>query len=187
MSFLEFIILTEKHVGESFIKGYLRGKGETVDIINLEKEELQSESFQEKIVQFLHPGEEILHLLLPEEKKEVLKEAIKKANEERIFSELKGTRKHTKICAQFEARIYEKEKGEKFKKILKEEKDIAIKFNKELKETLFEENKGVELYAPYHSYELYCSGSMEGEIQAALNLIRKMREIGVDFKKILLK
>jgi hypothetical protein len=183
-TYIEVVLLAQKGVTEGFIRGYFRGRGDFSLILNLEREEIERESFKEKVEEFLHPAEEILHLLIETNKEELLKEAISALKKEGFHCEVKTSKKHSKMKAFFEVEIYDSKRGKEVKKLLTEQKEIKISFDKELKEIEREKKEKVELYAPEHSYELTGKGKIEGDIETAYKLIQKLRDLSVTVKDI---
>lgn len=182
--YLEVVLLTEKGIAEGFIRGFFKGRGDDSLILNLEKEEIAEESFKEILEEFLHPAQEILHLMMEEEKEELLKEAISAFKKEGFLCEQKSLKKHSRIKATFEIEIYDSKRGEEIKEILQRQKNIKISFQKELKEIDREQTEKIELYAPEHSYELKGKGTIEGDIETTYKLIKKLRDLSVIIKNV---
>lgn len=183
-AYTEFILLAQKGVTEGFIRGYFRGKGDNSLILNLEKEEIERESFKEVITEFLHPAEEILHLLVLESKEELFKESISALKKEGFVCEEKSKKKHSKMKAFFEVKIYDSKRGKEVKKLLTEQKEIKISFDRELKEIERDKKEKIELYAPEHSYELTGEGKIEGSVESVYLLVQKLRDLSVTVNNI---
>lgn len=182
--FTEVVLLTEKGIAEGFIRGFFRGRGDSSLILNLEREEIAEESLKEILEEFFHPAEEVLHLLIDENSENFLKDAVLSLRKEGFVCEEKSRKKHTKIKALFEVEIYDVKKGKEVKRILSKETEVKISFEKELLEIERDKSGKVELYAPEHSYELKGKGSIEGEIEKSYHLIKKLRELSVEVKRI---
>lgn len=182
--FSEVVLLTEKGIAEGFIRGFFKGRGDDSLILNLEKEEIAEESFKEILEEFLHPAQEVLHLMVEENKEELLKEAIIALKKEGFVCEQKSLKKHSKIKATFEVEIYDSKRGKEIKKIITEQKITKISFQKELKEIEREQREKLELYAPEHSYELKGKGTIEGDIETTYKLIKKLRDLTVIIKNV---
>jgi hypothetical protein len=181
--FLEVVIAAAKGAGEGFIKGFFAGRGETSEIINLEREEIERESLKGLFEEFIHPGEEILHLLIPESDYKLLKEVLISLNEKGLGGLEKGTRAYEKMSAGFKIEVYNRQAGAEIKELLRELKaGIDVEFKKELKESIREEAEKIELYAPEHSYELRGSGQMTGAIGEILKVTRRLKELGVEMR-----
>ncbi|MCX7830045.1 MAG: hypothetical protein N2445_03165 [Acidobacteria bacterium] len=180
----EFVLLAQKGVAEGFIRGYFRGRGDDSLIINLEREEIERETIKEIITEFMHPAEEIVHLLIPENKEDIFKDALSALRKEGLVCKEKAVRKRSKLKAKFTVKIYVAKSGIEIKKILSEQKEIKISFDKELVEIEREKKEKVELYAPEHSYELFGSGTVEGDIEPVFKFIQKLRELSVEIKEI---
>ncbi len=184
MRYIEAIMVVQKGISEGFIRGFFRGKGDNSLILNMESEEIVQESLKEKIDQILHPAEEIIHILIPEDKEGLLKESISAMKKEGFLCDLKSERRHSKIRAEFNIEIYNVQIGKEVKRIISEAKEVKISFEKKLEEILREEESKVELYAPVHSYELKGKGKIEGDIEPSIRLIQELRNFGVKFTKI---
>jgi hypothetical protein len=175
--YVEAVLMTAKGIGEGFIRGWFRAKGDPSEIINLEREEITRESFRGLIEEFTHPGEEILHLLIPENNYPLLGEAVMKLNEEGFAAEDKGGKHYENISAEFKVEIYHQQSGTAAKKMLTHPLDgVTVEFKKKLKESVTKDAKEVELYAPEHDYELKGSGVIQGSIKEVLGLIKNLRE-----------
>lgn len=183
-TYIEVVLLAQKGVAEGFIRGYFRGRGDNSIILNLEREEIEQESFKEIIAGFLHPAEEILHLLVLESKEELLKESISALRKEGFVCEEKSKKKRSKMTAFFEVEIYDSKRGKEVKRLLAEQKEIKISFDRELKEIERDKKEKIELYAPEHSYELTGEGKIEGGVETAYLLIQKLRDLSVTVKNI---
>jgi hypothetical protein len=186
MKFIEIVVEGENGLCEGFIKGYFRGKGNKSPIINLEKVELQSGDFSENLEEFLHPGEEILHLLIKEEDLSLFQEAAESCEKEGIICRQRVTKDRTSVSANFVLKIYDKKRGEIAKNLLKEN-EHCIKLKKGVVEKYNKEEEEIELYAPKHNYELKAKGVIEGNISEIIDLYLKMKEVGFELKDVKLK
>lgn len=184
MKYIEAVLFVQSGIAEGFIRGFFRGRGDNSLILNMETEGIVQESFKEKIEEALHPTFEIIHLLISEEKEELLKEAISSLKKEGFLCDLKSERKHSKIKAQFKIEIYDAQRGRAVKDLLNKVKEVKVSFNKKIEEIKRDEKPKVELYAPEHSYELRGKGMIEGEIEPAFMLVQELRKTGVEIEKI---
>lgn len=183
--YVEMVIISAKGIGEGFVRGWLRSRGDMSEVMNLEREEIERESFKELLEEFAHPGEEILHILVPENARPAVLEALAALEKEGFPAAEKTWRPHAKASALFSLEIFNRDAGEKAKLLLeKPDEGIRVEFKKNIRETVREDAEGVELYAPEHSYELKGSGSFGGEIAPALALVRELRTLGAEIKDI---
>ncbi len=179
------VIISAKGIGEGFVRGWLRARGDRSEVLNLEREEIERESLKELIEEFTHPGEDVMHILVPEPARPVVLEALSALEKEGFPAAEKASRTYGQASAQFSLEIFNAEAGEKAKLLLgKPEEGVRVEFRKPLRETNRKEADGVELYAPEHSYELRAGGSIGGEIRPVLSMIASLRSLGAEVKKI---
>lgn len=184
-NYLEVVITTAEGIGEGFMRGYFRGAGDSSEIINLERRGLEHETFKGFLEEMIHPGEEILHLLIEEEKYGLLKEALKKLTDEGFGGVEKVKKSYKKISAKFNLKTYARKTGAEAKKLLTAKRgDVLISFDEKPEESISENADGVELYAPDHPYELKANGKIEGSIEEILPLLEKLGSLGVEFSKV---
>ena len=58
-NYVEMVIVTAKGMGEGFILGWLRARGDRSEILNLEREEIERESFREFLQELTHSSEDV--------------------------------------------------------------------------------------------------------------------------------
>lgn len=183
--FVEMVIITARGVGEGFVRGWLRARGDGSEIMNLEREEIERESFRELLEEFAHPGEEIVHLLVPEPARQAVLEALAGLEKEGFPAEEKASRAYENASALFSLEIFNRESGEKARLLLeKPGEGVRVEFRKNIRETAREGAEGVELYAPEHPYEMKGSGSFSGDIASVLALVSGLRALGAEVKNI---
>jgi len=179
------VVVTARGIGEGFVRGWLRARGDSSEVLNLEREEIERESLKGLIEEFIHPGEETLHLLVPEPARSSVLEALSALENEGFPASEKTWRAYGNASARFSLDIFSKETGAKAKLLLKNPAEgVSVKFEKDIRETVREGAEGVELYAPDHSYEITGSGTVEGHIRPVLSIISSLKELGAEIKKI---
>jgi len=185
--YVEMVISTARGIGEGFIRGWLRARGDASEVLNLEREEIERESFRELLQELAHPGEEVAHLLVPEPARAAVMEALSALEKEGFPAAEKTFRAYSKASALFSIELFSREAGGKAKLLLeKPEEGVRVELRKKITETFREGAKGVELYAPEHSYELRAGGSIEGDIRPVLSMIASLRSLGAEITKITL-
>ena len=185
--YVEMVIIAARGIGEGFVRGWLRARGDSSEVLNLEREEIERESFRELLQEIAHPGEEVAHLLVPEPARAAVLEALSALEKEGFPAAEKTSRTYGQASAQFSLEVFNAEAGGKAKLLLeKPEEGVRVELRKKITEALREGAKGVELYAPDHSYELRAGGSMEGAIRPVLSMIASLRSLGAEITKITL-
>lgn len=159
------------------MRGFLKGRGLDVPLLHAEEEGFACEPLAEKFREFLHPGSETVHLLIPMKTLERVKEAVAQSASQGHAMAIREERPVSGARFGFYLHVFSREHGASVRKLLTDLPAGA----RPAPETHWEETedpsaKGDELYAPAHEYELKGEGGVEGDLLAVLEVYRKCRE-----------
>jgi len=159
-----------------FVRGFLRGRDADGRVIDAEGEGFDCEPFREQIGELLHPGSETLHLLVPEPLQPLVREAVDRGAEQGEAMAIRHSRAIAGARFEFSFTLYSRQHGARIRHML-ENPPPGTRLSEE---TRFEETaepgeKGLDMYAPVHSYELRAEGAVEGDLEGVLTLYRACR------------
>ncbi len=150
------------------------------------------ETFSEIISEWLSIKTKLHHIIMEEELWKEFDSTLKKHPDKP-----KVNRKYIKSAKlidtsrfEFKFSAYAEKYGEEIKLLIKSLPDNIILHNYNPQETINEDAKGVEMYAPEHKYVLEGSGTLEGNIEDIIQVRNKFNDnplIETDYIKLFFK
>lgn len=173
----ELVIDGPKGWDLGFLKGFLAGKGLDGRIVDAEEEGFDCSPYREKIRELLHPDRDTLHLVVPEEAIESVKQALAESTAKGHLMSLRHQRPLKGARFSFHLKVFSKEHGDRIRAFFGNLPPGARLVEvKPLTEKQDPDSMGVELYAPAHDYELTGEGTIEGDFEPVLEVYRFCRQ-----------
>lgn len=175
-NFIEMVIEGPRGKTRGFIEGFLSGRGHGNQVIDAEEEEFDCEPMRERIREMLIPSGNTVHLLVPEDLRDEVDEAIAAAGAWGATLALRQERRVRAARFEFDFRIYSREHAARVKELLaRVPEDVTLEADPFQETDLPGEESG-GAFAPVHAYELRGEGSASGPIEAILPMYRRWRE-----------
>lgn len=173
----EFLVEGPRAYAPGYVRGYLKGRGHDVSVVDLEHEGFDCEPLRERLSELLHRDRDVSHLVVSEETAEALREAVRETSRSTtplaIVSELPVSR----AKFEFAVEVFSPQVASRVRALFDPlPPGVAIESEKPFAETHFEPESGTGVYAPVHSYEFRGSGTVSGPFEGVLDLWRRCRE-----------
>jgi hypothetical protein len=170
--YCEFVVQGQRGWTLGFIQGYIRGIGETVNVVDAEAEGFECEPLRERLLEMLQPSLETLHLVVPGGLGPHVRQAVAHAVEMGHDTEILHAQAIDGARFSFSARVYSKQHGEKIQAMFGDPPE-GVAVSGEMNVKVDPEAEGVEMYAPVHEYELKADCVVSGPIDGVLHLYRQ--------------
>jgi hypothetical protein len=160
-----------------FIQGFVRGRGNKVDLLDAEEEGFACEQISERVHELVHRSEETLHLLVPKSSLPVVRRAVKAAVARGRDVKITCDRPLAGARFSFSTVAYSREHASKIRGIFYHlRKGVKLSEETTFDEIVEPSAKGIEAYAPVHEYELRGKGGVEGPVNGVIALYRACRD-----------
>ncbi len=158
------------------LEGYLLAKNNDWHFYFSDEHGVKTETMMEVILEWISLKTKLHHVIINEEFFNELGEILKKQKDSHLSKEcsIKKAQVIKKASFSFEAVTYGRKYGEELKSLLNTHPDGIIMNNYDPKETINEDGKGVEMYAPEHEYTFEASGTLEGDITNLIEYRQKL-------------
>jgi hypothetical protein len=171
--YIEAVIEGSRGWELGFISGFLYARGLGDQFFDAEKEGFDCESLRERLQDLFRRDSGIVHLLLPENLIDIVREAISMSEKAGHPAIIRHERPIQSGRFGFSVRIYSREHAQRIRALFENlPKGLKLTNSSGFKEHIDESAKGIELYAPAHEYELKGEGTVEGELEPLILFYR---------------
>jgi hypothetical protein len=176
-TFVEVVLEGPRGRARGFVEGYLAGRGVEARLLDAEEEGFERETLREHLREVLHPGAEVLHLLVPAGALEEVREAAETAAGRGIGLAIRKIRPLVGASVAFTLEGFSPEHGRRVLALLADlPEGVALRRERPFEERLDPDARGIEAYSPAHEYELRGKGTVEGDLEGVLSVHRRLRE-----------
>jgi hypothetical protein len=176
-TFVEVVVEGPRGRSRGFVEGYLAGRGLDERLLDAEEEGFDCETLRERLREILHPGEEVLHLLVPAETLDEVREAADAAASRGIVVAIRASRPLVGASFVFSFAAYSPEHGRRVLALLSDlPEGVRLLRERPFEERLDPAARGIEAYSPAHEYEFRGKGTVEGDLEGVLAVRRRLRD-----------
>lgn len=159
-----------------YLLGYLRAVDLAAGVLDAEAEGFAVEALRERFRELLHPALDVLHLLVPASAAEGARAAIAAAAELDPSVTLVGERAIWGAKFSFSFRTSSREAAGRIRGFFDPlPPGVALSPETRFEESEHPENRGVDVYAPAHDFELVGTGTVAGELAGVTRVYRLCR------------
>jgi hypothetical protein len=175
--FVEVVLEGPRGRARGFAEGYLAGRGIEADLLDAEEEGFEREALREHLREILHPAAEVLHLLVPAQAAEAVRQAAEIAASRGMPLAVRKTRAIAGARFEFSFTAFSPVLGRRVLSLLSElPEGVRVLRDRPDQERVDPAAHGIEAYSPAHEYEIRAKGTVEGDLAGVLAVHRRLRE-----------
>ena len=173
---VEMVVEGRRGWAEGFVEGFLRGRGRSGEVIDAESEGFRVEGLREKMRGVLRPSRDTVHLLVPATLAADVRAAVEAAAASGASAAVLRERALAGARFSFSLRVCSRGHAGRIRGLFETLPDgVALSPDTTFHESVHPDDRGVELYAPAHEYELLGEGAVEGEVAGVVAVYRRCR------------
>jgi hypothetical protein len=163
-SSIEVLMEGPKEIAKAFVIAFLRGRGTTDPVVDLEREGFDCESVKERIGEILRPGHNVSHLLVSAADLPALREAVAEANAQEIETRILRERNLAEARFEYEVRVFAPDLAARIRAVFAAlPAGVVLEPEEEFEERRSEDEDAGGMYARVHRFELHGRGTVRGE------------------------
>jgi hypothetical protein len=163
-SSIEVLFEGPKEIAKAFVIAFLRGRGTTDPVVDLEHEGFDCESVMERIGEFLRPGHNVSHLLVSAADLPAVRDAVGEANTQEIETRILRERSLAEARFEYEVRVFAPDLAARIRAVFAAlPPGVVLEPDEEFEERRSEDEDAGGMYARVHRFEFHGSGTVRGE------------------------
>lgn len=163
--------------GLGFLEGFFAGRGHGKSLLDAEEEGFDCQTLREQLREILHPKAEWFHVLVPDDRLALVREAVEAAASRHLPLEIHQTRAVSGARFSFSCSVYSREHGQRIRGGFERlPEGVSLQPEQPFEEIIRPGSKGIAVYAPDHQYELRGHGDVTGPLEGVLAVHRFCRD-----------
>jgi hypothetical protein len=174
---VEVVVEGPRGRARGFVEGYLTGRGVGARLLDAEEEGFGRDTLREQLREFLHPRAEVLHLLVPAEALDPVREAVDAAASAGVPVAIRRVLQVVGASFEFSFSAFSREHGRRLVSLVESlPREVRVLRDAPFEERVDPTARGIEAYSPVHEYEIRGKGTVEGDFEGVLAVRRRMCE-----------
>lgn len=174
---IEVLLEGPKEIARAFVIAFLRGRGTTEAVVDLEHEGFDCESVMERLGEFLRPGHNVSHLLVSADDLPTVREAVGEANAQEIETRILRERNLAEARFEYEVHVFAPDLAARIRAIFAAlPPGVVLESEHDFEERRREDEDADGMYARVHRFEFRGNGVARGEPFGVVQFWRNCRE-----------